>query len=849
MINVIKNTGKYLRVSEWISSKVTMMLGILAYFICLNATPITTALQELVIYFLFLFTLSAVCYVLNDFFDLEIDKKAGKKKVIATMPKWLIWLTVILFAIVGNAPLFIFAKNKVLCAILVALTYLFGVCYSIPGLRFKERGVLGLVECSLAQHCVPLSILFVFESLTGWKLALWCGWFVLSFMNGLRYILIHQYIDRDNDKATNVHTFVADRKVGVKKAIIILCCLEAAFSAGVLVPLAIQNPIVISVGVLFDVGLEFCIYQVLNVFAKKDWMVSFDSVPLESLLNMIMPLMFGICMTRISLWALAFCAFVFICCLKALVIKIKIALVYIKSKLTTKRIKGKRNMETVVYCLKQNENQITQAVKKIFKTKKVTFADYENLTQKGGRLVIDHELVSTLKRDEIKAYESVCIYFKGELCDISLVQALLEKRKRCLDSGDWQMAKDVNEVLCDIDFLCKNTVNNSYPDFFQIESNNFCNSKCIMCVHYFRQNESRDALSMETLDCMKDVVRLSRIINLNGMGEPFISKHINEQIDYYVGYGNKIVANTNLSVLNDGLIERIRKNFECLAISVDGARKETYEAIRIGLNFDTLIKNLYLLKEKAPDLKKIISVVVMRQNVCEMPEIVELAHKVAIDRVDFFALTPNLIIGNGGDVMTNYPKVLEYYSVKALEAGEKYGIRVTVANEDKLNRDITYDEIKEELAAMDSLPKWKTREEEEAMKEVGAKANAFLEQNDVRQNDTVASTVKCHGVCDWLLKNCYTNLNGDVSMCCRNSLYCAGNVNDEGQFITVWNSSLMQKAREIFYSGYVPEACLKCGMIECGQLKYLSAEITEDFYKDSQLKEHEKQVFANLIGK
>ena len=84
---------------------------------------------------------------------------------------------------------------------------------------------------------------------------------------------------------------------------------------------------------------------------------------------------------------------------------------------------------------------------------------------------------------------------------------------------------------------------------------------------------------METLEHMRDAIQLSRRINLNGMGEPFISKLVKQQIDLYVGYGNKIVANTNLSVLDDELIERIGKDFECLRSSIDGASKETYESI------------------------------------------------------------------------------------------------------------------------------------------------------------------------------------------------------------------------------------------------------------------------------
>ncbi|MCH5161958.1 MAG: UbiA family prenyltransferase [Clostridiales bacterium] len=843
MVKVIK----YLRLDEWISSKVAMLLGALAYFICLGNPGITAALMQLGIYFVFLFALSAVCYILNDLFDIEVDKKAGKKKVIAKIPKWAVWLTVIIIAAGGNVPIFLYVQNKILCAVIVFVNYAFGVSYSLPGLRFKERGIPGLIECSLAQRCVPLSVFFLFRTFGALDWVLWSGWFVLSFMNGLRYILIHQYIDRRSDKMSGVHTFVSDRQIGIRKAIVALFALECVFAAGLLVPVAMRYPVIISVGVAVWLILEFCTYQVLNVFAKKDWMVTFDSVPLEALLNVIMPVMFGICMMTMSAWAITFSAFILLCCLRTLWVKLKLVGIYVKSKVNTVRERRKGVVKISVYCEKQNKEDIERLVRETLKADGAVFLGYENLLHRGGKLVVDHELVHTLKGDELDGYVGVYVFFKGRIYDVSSAEALLAERQSLLDENNYCAAKDVDEVLRDVDFLKKNRECLSYPDFFQIESTDYCNSRCIMCEHYFRHNKNCDTLSMETLDNLSDVVMLGRIINLNGMGEPFISKHIIEQIDKYVAYGNRLVANTNLSVLTDELIDRIRDNFECLAISIDGARKETYEAIRIGLKFDTVIDNLYLLKEKAPDLKKIICMVTMRQNVCEMPEIVELAHDAGVGQVTFLTLTPNFTIGNFGDAMSNYPKVLEYYSVKALEVGEKYGMRVVVANEGKLNRNITYEEIEDELNAMNAAKKWKTAEEVEAMERIGGKVDDFLQKNDARQSGTVPSNVKCKGVCDWLLKNCYMNLKGDVYMCCRNSLYQAGNVNEAG-FLPVWNSPLMREARDIFYSGYVPEACLKCGMIECGELKYLKADVTDDFYKDSELKELQKKKFAELVG-
>ena len=134
---------------------------------------------------------------------------------------------------------------------------------------------------------------------------------------------------------------------------------------------------------------------------------------------------------------------------------------------------------------------------------------------------------------------------------------------------------------------------------------------------------------------MKDAIMLSHTISLNGMGEPFISPLVSNQIDFYSKYGNKIVTNTNLSVLNDRLLEQINSNFEWLEISCDGATQDTYEAIRKNLKFDVIVKNLNILKEKCPKVRKHIATVIMRQNVQEMPQMVELASQVGASIITF----------------------------------------------------------------------------------------------------------------------------------------------------------------------------------------------------------------------
>ena len=237
----------------------------------------------------------------------------------------------------------------------------------------------------------------------------------------------------------------------------------------------------------------------------------------------------------------------------------------------------------------------------------------------------------------------------------------------------------------------------------------------------------------------------------------------------------------------------------------------------------------------------------MRQNVHEMPDLVKLACDAGASIITFMTLNSNIVIQNRKDEMRFFPKVLEYYSVKAVEMGEKCGIPVIVPNMGMLDRSISYEEIEDELHLMKQTPFFKDDSELENMKRIASVVSTYLESHDEIQRDTKASDVRCCGVCDWLLKNSYIDLNGNVAMCCRNQSFHTGNVNEAGSFSAVWNSSFYQKLREIFYSGFVPEACLKCGLIESGNLKFLNVNIDRTFYIDPEYKTRQKDTLKALL--
>lgn len=334
----MKNIISYLRIKEWLDSKVTFMMGILLFFyFCIDGRIETITIDKTVAYFLYVSMFLAISYVANDFADMEIDKKAGKAKVIAHMPKWGIWSSLILMAMLGNVPLLICADNKLVCSIIIFFTFFLGLAYSTLGIRFKERGLLGIIECSFAQRCMPLLIIFVLVKTDVPIAAMLLGWMILSFIDGLRYIIIHQVNDLENDIASGVETYVTRKKGNYRKVLLMLLISEIIITVFLLIPLWKRAVVLTSAFVVFNIALEYCIYVVIQKYAQKDILLTFDSVPMEAFYNTLFPVLSGLSLVMIDTRWIIFTVIILIVSFKSFVIKCKIAMIYIKSKVGKQR--------------------------------------------------------------------------------------------------------------------------------------------------------------------------------------------------------------------------------------------------------------------------------------------------------------------------------------------------------------------------------------------------------------------------------------------------------------------------------------------------------------------------------
>ncbi len=181
------------------------------------------------------------------------------------------------------------------------------------------------------------------------------------------------------------------------------------------------------------------------------------------------------------------------------------------------------------------------------------------------------------------------------------------------------------------------------PTYMQIEPVGQCNLRCQMCSIQFRQDGPPYGppafMSFETFTNSVDQFVGLQELHLQGLGEPMMHPRFFEMVEYAALQGIRVTTNSNVTLLNDRRAERcVTSGLDCLYISIDAATAETYERIRVRAHFERVVGNLQRivsarqrLGSATPRLR--IVMVIMRQNLHELPDLVRMAHQLSIESI------------------------------------------------------------------------------------------------------------------------------------------------------------------------------------------------------------------------
>ena len=126
-----------------------------------------------------------------------------------------------------------------------------------------------------------------------------------------------------------------------------------------------------------------------------------------------------------------------------------------------------------------------------------------------------------------------------------------------------------------------------------IEPSNVCNLKCIMCP-YAGMKRKKEVMSMELFKKIIDQAKEMgcKAVHLQQYNEPFLDKFIFERINYIRKLGIETLLYSNGTLLDKKMRDKILDSQPTrIRISIDGAKKETFESIRKGANFEKVVEN------------------------------------------------------------------------------------------------------------------------------------------------------------------------------------------------------------------------------------------------------------------
>lgn len=156
-----------------------------------------------------------------------------------------------------------------------------------------------------------------------------------------------------------------------------------------------------------------------------------------------------------------------------------------------------------------------------------------------------------------------------------------------------------------------------------------CNLRCSHCLSASGEPAAGEMTTSEALDLVKQMHH-ARVFQINfGGGEPFMRPDFEQILDACHSYGIMTCISTNGTLLTPERVERLAQSrLVAIQVSMDGARRETCDAIRGAGVYDAAIKAIKLLA--ATRIPTSINTVLTAQNAGEIPAMHDMARSLGV---------------------------------------------------------------------------------------------------------------------------------------------------------------------------------------------------------------------------
>lgn len=175
-------------------------------------------------------------------------------------------------------------------------------------------------------------------------------------------------------------------------------------------------------------------------------------------------------------------------------------------------------------------------------------------------------------------------------------------------------------------------------DWIQIEVSGRCNAKCFYCPHtVYREKWLGKNLSLEEFKSLLPFFKHTKLVYLQGWGEPLCNPDIFKMIELAKSQGTQVGFTSNGNLLTEKAIENLLNlDLDYLALSLTGIK--TNDILRNGTSVQKIFSIIDLINHAKKMLKKSkpkvhIAYMLLKSNEHELDEMVEIFSKKEVDEI------------------------------------------------------------------------------------------------------------------------------------------------------------------------------------------------------------------------
>ena len=179
------------------------------------------------------------------------------------------------------------------------------------------------------------------------------------------------------------------------------------------------------------------------------------------------------------------------------------------------------------------------------------------------------------------------------------------------------------------------------PRLIAWEITGACNLRCKHCRGSSTEIPDPDELTTdEAFHLIDEIVDFASPILILSGGEPLMRDDVYEIARYGVDKGLRVVLATNGTIVTRDVAERLKKaGISRISVSIDGADSVTHDAFRgVPGAFDGAMRGISEIRKAGISLQ--INTTVSKENIDEIPRILDLSMELCADALHIFLLVP-----------------------------------------------------------------------------------------------------------------------------------------------------------------------------------------------------------------